>query len=91
MKIYFAALEPTLTTDADGRYCEWAWAEKTEALYGEEWKGDVEAYLLNAADDEDEMEAVMSRQYIGVIHSLPENAIVLTDESGTPREIWWAE
>lgn len=84
-KIYYAHLNPTGT---DGEY---TWAESTEAEYSIGWEGDVAAYLLNAAIDEDAMLEMMDRPYNGSIHNLPENSIVLSDEDGRPLEIWWAE
>lgn len=70
---------------------EYQWIESTEEDYGRCWNGDVHAYLVSAAEDEEAMEAMISRDYHGAIHNLPQDAIVLTDEGGTPRWIYWAE
>ena len=84
-KIYYAHLTPTGTNG------EYAWAESSEAPYSIGWEGDVVAYLLNAAEDEDAVQKMIDRPYEGTIHKLPKDAIVLTGEDGRPLEIWWAE
>lgn len=70
---------------------EYQWIESTEEDYGRCWNGDVRAYLVSSAADEEAMEAMISRDYHGAIHNLPQDAIILVDEDGTPRWIYWAE
>jgi len=83
----YAGLTPTGATDANGNNCEWAWAESTEAEYGEEWEGNVAGYVENL----DLPEGVeISGEYSGSIHNLPEGAVVLTQD-GEPVEIYWAK
>lgn len=87
VKIMYAGLNATGTTDINGRNCEWAWAESSEAEYGEEWEGNVLGYVENL----DLSEGVeISGEYVGSIHNLPEGAVVLTQE-GEPIEIYWAK
>ncbi|MCD8201031.1 MAG: hypothetical protein LUD47_03080 [Clostridia bacterium] len=83
-KIYTAVLRRTST---EGEY---AWTESTECERGEEWNGDIVSYLLNAAEDEDEMQEMINRPYTGAIHNLPEDAVILTAENGVPVEIYWS-
>lgn len=79
--IYFAHVIPTET---EGEY---QYTEKSEADYGTEWGGDVTAYLENCLDDVD----LITNPVIGTIHNTPENAVILSDENGTPAEVWWSE
>lgn len=83
-KIYYAALTETTTEK------EYSWNESHEAEYGDEWDGDVEAYLLNMADDEDEMSAMMNASFKGAVHNEKNGAIYLVAD-GAPIEMWWAE
>ena len=85
--IFSAPLHPTLTTDMDGNYCEWAWTESSEEEYGREWDGNVAGYVANLELD-DGYEVI--DEYDGTIHNLPEGAIVVA-YNGEPCEMYWAE
>lgn len=69
---------------------EYRLTESHEAEFGQEWNGNLQGYLFNAAEDEDALREAMSREYTGAIHDLPAGAIVLTAEGGTPVECYWA-
>lgn len=82
-KIMYAGITATETAN------EYCLTESHEAEFGREWGGDIKAYLRNAAEDEDAVLEAMGREYIGAIHSLPAEAIVLTAEDGVPYECYW--
>lgn len=84
-KIMYAGITATETAN------EYRLSESHEAEYGREWHGNVEGYLLNAAEDEDALQEMMAREYTGAIHNLPAGAIVLTAEGGAPVECYWVE
>lgn len=70
---------------------EYRLSESHEAEFGHEWGGNIEAYILNAAEDEGATLEAMTREYTGAIHNLPNGAIILTAEDGRPVECYWAE
>ena len=79
IKIMNAVLAPCQT---DGEY---QWAESSECAYGRSWEGDVRGYLENAlleGHDPEEVAAMMSGDYEGSIHDLPEGASVLVGAHG---------
>lgn len=81
IKIMNAVLAPCQT---DGEY---QWAESSECAYGRSWEGDVRGYLENAileGHDPEEVAAMMSGDYEGSIHDLPEGASVLVGAHGEP-------
>lgn len=82
IKIMNAVLAPCQT---DGEY---QWAESSECAYGRSWEGDVRGYLENAlleGHDPEEVAAMMSGDYEGSIHDLPEGASVLVGAMASPR------
>lgn len=88
IKIMNAVLAPCQT---DGEY---QWAESSECAYGRSWEGDVRGYLENAlleGHDPEEVAAMMSGDYEGSIHDLPEGASVLVGAHGEPTAIYWPE
>lgn len=88
IKIMNAALTPC---QADGEY---QWAESSECAYGRSWEGDVRGYLENAlleGHDPEEVAAMMSGDYEGSIHDLPEGASALVGAHGEPTAIYWPE
>lgn len=84
--IMSAVLTPNGTTDTEGRYCEFAYTETVKEEYGEEWNGDIKGYVENLDTD-----FIILDGYKGAIHNLPENAIVVGTEEGTPMAIFWNE
>lgn len=84
-KIMTATINPCTETENEYRL-----SESHEAECGHEWKGNIKAYILNAAEDEDAAREAMAREYTGAIHDLPTDAIVLTGEGGRPVECYWA-
>lgn len=84
MKIMTATIRPCTETENEYRL-----TESHEAEFGHEWDGNIEAYILNAAEDEGATLEAMTREYTGAIHNLPAGAIVLTAEDGRPVECYW--
>lgn len=91
-KIYYAALQSSgnYSENEDRPYGEYFWQESYEAEYGEEWDGDVLAYLENAAEDVDALYDMINREWHGAINNEPEGAIILINEDCIPAEIWWS-
>ena len=68
---------------------EYRLSESHEAELGHEWDGNIEAYIINAAEDEDSVREAMDREYTGAIHNLPQGAIVITPVDGIPLVCYW--
>lgn len=85
-KIMYAGISPDFNSDQSGRI--YRWTESSEAECGNEWNGDVRGYIENAAEGEPQF---LENGDGFTIENLPAGALILADDNGEPREIWWAE